>query len=240
MHFLHKYAPRGKDKKAKTWLLARHLCFGLQSSEKKSNYHRKSTIIIRRRRQKVEKRLNLPTILFLGPRIIFFAHESHESTRIFSFCVLKATCTVARITLIQSLYSRCCYVRHYTHCAKFVRFVRPNRSPLKSIARDSCRFLDIFGCARQNSNKFGSALACTKIRVIRGQKIYWAKKTIRGQKSEGRAVRRVPRAIHIIYYVVRTGLEVAAVHSSASASQSKPPKSGCFLLVSHSVSSSTV
>ena len=78
MHFLHKYAPRGKDKKAKTWLLARHLCFGLQSSEKNSNYHNKSTIIIRRRRQKVEKRLNLPTILFFGPRILFFAHESHE------------------------------------------------------------------------------------------------------------------------------------------------------------------
>ena len=193
MHFLHKYTPRGKDKKAKTWLLARHLCFGLQSSEKKSNYHRKSTIIIRRRRQKVEKRLNLSTILFLGPRIIFLptnltyfraserrtelvrvlfcvAGNVTRSTRIFSFCVLKATCTVARITLIQWFYSRCCYVRHYTHCAKFVRFVRPNRSPLKSIARASCRFLDIFGCARQNSNKFGSALACTKIREIRGQK----------------------------------------------------------------------
>ena len=164
MHFLHKYTPRGKDKKAKTWLLARHLCFGLQSSEKKSNYHRKSTIIIRRRRQKVEKRLNLSTILFLGPRIIFLptnltnfraserrtelvrvlpsaAENVKKSTRIFSFCVLKATCTVARITLIQWFYSRCCYVRHYTHCAKFVRLVRPNRSPLKSIARDSCRFV---------------------------------------------------------------------------------------------------
>ena len=31
-------------------------------------------------------------------------------------------------------------------------------------------FFDIFGCARHNSNKFGFALACTKIRVIRGQK----------------------------------------------------------------------
>lgn len=44
--FLHKNAPRGKDKKEKTWLLARLLCFGLQSSEKKSNYHRKTAIIV--------------------------------------------------------------------------------------------------------------------------------------------------------------------------------------------------
>ena len=56
-------------------------------------------------------------------------------------------------------------------------------SVLHSLAR---KFLDIFGGARHNPNKFGSALACTKIREIRGQKTLWAKnfvgKIIRGKK----------------------------------------------------------
>ena len=38
--------------------------------------------------------------------------------------------------------------------------------------------------------------------MIRGQKIYWAKKTIRGQKSEGRAVWRVPRSMQQKYTVL--------------------------------------
>ena len=53
----------------------------------------------------------------------------------------------------------------------FVRFVRPNRSPLNAKHEIRVDFFDIFGCARHSSNKFGSALACTKIREIRGQKI---------------------------------------------------------------------
>ena len=53
----------------------------------------------------------------------------------------------------------------------FVRFVRPNRSPLNAKHEIRVDFFDIFGCSRHNSNKFGSALACTKIREIRGQKI---------------------------------------------------------------------
>ena len=53
----------------------------------------------------------------------------------------------------------------------FVRFVRPNRSPLNAKHEIRVDFFDIFGCSRHNSNKFGFALACTKIREIRGQKI---------------------------------------------------------------------
>ena len=33
-------------------------------------------------------------------------------------------------------------------------------------------FFEIFGCARQSSNKFGSALACTKISLFT-KKLYW-------------------------------------------------------------------
>ena len=68
---------------------------------------------------------------------------------------------------------------HTNAIIELVRFVRPYRSPFKTIENASCRFLDIFGCARHNSNKFGSALACTKIREIRGQKtkkVSWATK----------------------------------------------------------------
>ncbi|MFW5593333.1 MAG: hypothetical protein ACOCNP_08585, partial [Bacteroidales bacterium] len=57
-------------------------------------------------------------------------------------------------------------------------------SVLHSLARKFA--FEIFGCARHNPNKFGSALACTKIREIRGQKTLWAKnfagKIIRGKK----------------------------------------------------------
>ena len=41
-------------------------------------------------------------------------------------------------------------------------------NPLKTLRVD---FSDIFGGTRHNPNKFGSALVCTKIREIRGQKI---------------------------------------------------------------------
>ena len=43
----------------------------------------------------------------------------------------------------------------------------------RTIATIRVHFFDIFGCTRHNSNKFGFALACTKIRAIRGQKKYF-------------------------------------------------------------------
>ena len=52
------------------------------------------------------------------------------------------------------------------------KLVRPTRSPLNCKAKIRADFFDIFGCARHNSNKFGFALACTKIREIRGLKYY--------------------------------------------------------------------
>ena len=56
-----------------------------------------------------------------------------------------------------------------TPLIELVRLVRPNRSPFFPLKMIRVDFFDIFGCARHNSNKFGFALACTKISEIRGQ-----------------------------------------------------------------------
>ena len=55
------------------------------------------------------------------------------------------------------------------HCISANSCDRPGRH--LSIATIRANFFDIFGCARHNSNKFGFALACTKIRANS-----WAKK----------------------------------------------------------------
>ena len=39
------------------------------------------------------------------------------------------------------------------------------------IGRTNFHYFNIFGCARHSPNKFGCALACAKIREIRGEKI---------------------------------------------------------------------
>ena len=55
-----------------------------------------------------------------------------------------------------------------------IEFVKIRATEQVAIFEAHCirvNFFDIFGCARHNPNKFGSALACTKIREIRGQKI---------------------------------------------------------------------
>ena len=68
---------------------------------------------------------NLLTVLVLSHAIydiiMFFAHESHEFTRITMPCLFKATYTVARI-FTNSLIV-------------FVRFVRPYRSKLNSLKK---------------------------------------------------------------------------------------------------------
>ena len=55
-----------------------------------------------------------------------------------------------------------------------IEFVKIRATEQVAIFEAHCirvNFFDIFGCTRHNPNKFGSALACTKIREIRGQKI---------------------------------------------------------------------
>ena len=78
-----------------------------------------------------------------------------------------ATCTVARIytNSIIALEIYCCIQRYsWDSCDRTGRLFYWEQWI-------SVNFFDIFGCARHNSNKFGFALACTKIREIRGQKI---------------------------------------------------------------------
>ena len=70
-----------------------------------------------------------------------------------------------------------------TPLIELVRLVRPNRSPFFSLKMIRVDFFDIFGCARHNSNKFGFALACTKISEIRGQK---TSRTINNSWKRGR------------------------------------------------------
>ena len=55
-----------------------------------------------------------------------------------------------------------------------IEFVKIRATEQVAIFEAHCirvNFFDIFGCTRHSPNKFGSALACTKIREIRGQKI---------------------------------------------------------------------
>ena len=74
--------------------------------------------------------------------------------------------TSARKRQLQVVPS-CPRCRHIPHCISVDSCDRPGRH--LSIATIRVNFFDIFGCARHNSNKFGFALACTKIRAIRGQ-----------------------------------------------------------------------
>ena len=72
-----------------------------------------------------------------------------------------ATCTVALITRMQCIFC---------NRIELVKIRATEQVAILFDAEIRVNFFDIFGCARHNSNKFGFALACTKIRVIRGQK----------------------------------------------------------------------
>ena len=71
-----------------------------------------------------------------------------------------ATCTVALITRMQCIFC---------NRIELVKIRATEQVAILFDAEIRVNFFDIFGCARHNSNKFGFALACTKIREIRGQ-----------------------------------------------------------------------
>ena len=126
---------------------------------------------------------------YLGPRMIYFFstnRTNHTNSNIFNALVTCVKClegTTERSDSNRVRSARQGEVRmtclegttpqDLPLCSliAFVRFVRPNRSPLNAKHEIRVDFFDIFGCTRHNPNKFGSALVCTKIRKIRGQKI---------------------------------------------------------------------